>query len=71
LGLKFNRILLDNFNLKNLKKAVKLVKSKYEIESSGNVTLKNVNKIAASGVHRISVGRITHSVLSLDLKLEI
>ena len=71
LGLKFNRILLDNFNLKNLKKAVKLVKSKYEIESSGNVTLKNVNKIAASGVDRISVGRITHSVLSLDLKLEI
>jgi len=62
---------LDNFNLKNLKKAVKLIKSKYEIEASGNVTLKNVNKIAASGVDRISVGRITHSVLSLDLKLEI
>ncbi len=62
---------MDNFNLKNLKKAVKLIKSKYEIEASGNVTLKNVNKIAASGVDRISVGRITHSVLSLDLKLEI
>ena len=71
LGLKFDRLLLDNFNLKSLKKAVKLVKKKYQLEASGNVTLKNVNKIAASGVDRISIGRITHSVPSLDLKLEI
>ena len=71
LGLKFDRLLLDNFNLKNLKKAVKLVKKKYQLEASGNVTLKNVSKIAASGVDRISIGRITHSVPSLDLKLEI
>ena len=71
LGLKFDRLLLDNFNLKSLKKAVKLVKKKYQLEASGNVTLKNVNKIAASGVDRISVGKITHSAPSLDLKLEI
>ena len=71
LGLKFDRLLLDNFNLKSLKKAVKLVKNKYQLEASGNVTLKNVSKIAASGVDRISIGRITHSVPSLDLKLEI
>ena len=71
LGLKFDRLLLDNFNLKSLKKAVKLVKKKYQLEASGNVTLKNVSKIAASGVDRISIGRITHSVPSLDLKLEI
>ena len=71
LGLKFDRILLDNFNFKNLKKAVKIVKKKYQLEASGNVTLKNVNKIAATGVDRISVGRITHSAASLDLKLEI
>ena len=71
LGLKFDRILLDNFNFKNLKKAVKIVKKKYQLEASGNVTLKNLNKIAATGVDRISVGRITHSAASLDLKLEI
>ncbi len=71
LGLKFDRVLLDNFNFKNLKKAVKIVKKKYQLEASGNVSLKNVNKIAATGVDRISVGRITHSAASLDLKLEI
>ena len=71
LGLKFNRVLLDNFSLKNLRKAVKLSKKHYQLESSGNVTLKNVRKIAATGVDRISVGRITHSAPSLDLKLEI
>ncbi len=71
LGLKFDRLLLDNFNLKSLKKAVKLVKNKYHLEASGNVSLKNVSKIATSGVDRISVGKITHSAPSLDLKLEI
>ena len=71
LGLKFNRLLLDNFSLKNLRKAVKLAKKHYQLEASGNVTLKNVGKIAATGVDRISIGRITHSAPTLDLKLEI
>ena len=71
LGLKFNRALLDNFSLKNLRKAVKLAKKYYQLEASGNVTLKNVSKIAATGVDRISIGTITHSAPSLDLKLEI
>ena len=71
LGMKFNRVLLDNFSSKNLRKAVKLAKKHYQTEASGNVTLKNVNKIAASGVDRISIGRITHSAPAIDLKLEI
>ena len=71
LGMKFNRVLLDNFNSKSLRKAVKLVKKHYQTEASGNVTLKNVKKIATSGVNRISIGSITHSAPSLDLKLEI
>jgi len=71
LGLKFNRALLDNYSLKNLRKAVKLAKKHYQLEASGNVTLKNVSKIAATGVDRISIGMITHSAPSLDLKLEI
>ncbi len=71
LDLKFNRILFDNMSEKNLKKAVKLTKNKYETEASGGVSLKNVRKIAATGVKRISVGKITHSAPSVNFKLEI
>ena len=70
-GLKFNTILFDNMNIKNLKAGVKLAKKYYETEASGNVTLKKVKLIAATGVNRISVGSITHSVPAVDLKLEI
>ena len=71
IGLKFNRILFDNMNEKNLKKGIKLIKNKYETEASGGISLKNVRKIAATGVKRISVGQITHSAPSINLKLEI
>ena len=57
--------------LKTLKKGVKLSKKLYETEASGGITLKNVKKISATGVERISVGSITHSAPILDLKLEI
>jgi len=70
-GLKFNRVLFDNMNLKNLKIGVNLTKKLYETEASGRVNLANVKKIAATGVDRISVGSITHSAPALDLKLEI
>ena len=71
IGLKFNTVLLDNMNIKDLRDAVKLAKKYYETEASGNVTLKKVKLIAATGVDRISVGSITHSVQAVDLKLEI
>ena len=71
LGLKFNRILLDNFNIKNLRKAAKLANKHYQLEASGNITLKNIKKISSTGVDRISIGRITHSSQALDIKLEI
>ena len=71
LGLKFNRVLFDNMNEKNLKKGIRLVKNRYETESSGGVSLKNVRRIAASGVKRISVGQITHSAPSINFNLEI
>ncbi len=69
--LKFDRILFDNMNIKNIKKALKLVKNRYETEVSGGVTLKNIKKIAKTNIDRVSVGELTHSVNSLDLKLEI
>jgi len=71
IGLKFNTILFDNMNIKNLRAAVKLTKNYYETEASGNVTLKKVKLIAATGVDRISVGSLTHSAPAVDLKLEI
>ena len=70
IGLKFNRVLFDNMNPKNLRKAVKISKRFYETEASGGVTLGNVRKIAATGVKRISIGQITHSTPAVDFKLD-
>ena len=70
-GIKFNTVLFDNMKIKNLKLGVKLVKKYYETEASGNITLKNVKSVAATGVDRISVGSITHSAPAMDFKLEI
>ena len=71
IGLKFDRVLFDNMNIKNLKKGIKLSNKLYETEASGGITLKNVRKIASTGVKRISVGQITHSAPSINFKLEI
>ena len=71
IGLKFNTVLFDNMNIKNLKTGVKLVKKYYETEASGNINLKTVKSVAATGVNRISVGSITHSAPAIDYKLEI
>ena len=71
MGLKFNTVLFDNMSIKNLRKGVKISKKLYETETSGNINLKTVKSVAATGVHRISVGSITHSASAVDLKLEI
>ena len=71
LGLKFDRVLFDNMNRKNIKKGIRLVKDKYETEASGGVSLKNVRRIASLGVKRISIGQITHSAPSINFNLEI
>ena len=69
MGLKFNRVLFDNMSLKNLRKAVKISKRFYETEASGGITLKNVRRIAATGVNRVSIGQITHSAPIVDFKI--
>ena len=71
MGLKFHRILFDNMNTKKLKLGVKLSKKYYETEASGGVTHKNIKKLASTGVSRISIGEITHSAPTIDLKLQI
>jgi len=69
IGLRFDRVLFDNMSPKNIKKGIKLSNKLYETEASGGVTLKNVRKIASTGVKRISVGQITHSAPAVDFKL--
>ena len=70
-GLKFQRLLFDNMSLQKLRKGVKISKKLYETEASGSITLKNVREFASTGVKRLSVGKITHSVPAIDFKLEI
>ena len=70
-GLKFNTVLFDNMNPKQLKLGVKLAKNLYETEASGGINLKNIKKISSTGVDRISIGSLTHSLNALDIKLEI
>lgn len=67
---RVNRIMLDNFSIPDLKKALKLIAGKYETEASGGITEKTIARYAACGVDYISVGALTHSIKSLDLSLK-
>jgi len=65
-----NRILLDNFNFDDLRKAVKTINGRYDTEASGGITTENIRQYAECGVDYISVGALTHSVKSLDMSLK-
>lgn len=67
-------IMLDNMSVKDMKKAVKItqkISRKIILEASGNVSLKNVRKIASTGVDWISVGSLTHSAKAADISMKI
>ena len=64
-------ILLDNFTLADMKKAVKINAGKALLEASGNVNLQTVRAIAETGVDRISVGAITKNIRAIDLSMRI
>ena len=66
---KVDRILLDNFSIPDIKKAVMLIKGRFETEISGGVTEKNIRQYASCGADYISSGAFTHSVKSLDMSL--
>ncbi len=66
-----DRIMIDNFSVSNTRKAVEMVNGRFEIESSGGITLETIKEYAEAGVDFISVGALTHSVKSLDLSLKI
>jgi nicotinate-nucleotide pyrophosphorylase (carboxylating) len=65
-----DRIMLDNFSVKNTLIAVKLIDGKYETESSGGINLETIRSYAECGVDFISVGALTHHVKSLDMSLK-
>jgi len=64
-------ILLDNMEPTEMREAVATGKGKVKFEASGGINLKNVRRIAASGVDYISVGALTHSARGIDLSLEL
>ena len=64
------RLLLDNFELEDLKAAVRLTNGAAELEASGGITLENIRVIAETGVDYISVGDLTKSVTAIDLSMQ-
>lgn len=68
---KADIVMLDNFGLKDLKKAVQLCKKQITSEASGSVNLETVRTIAETGVDYISIGALTHSAPALDIALDI
>lgn len=68
--LKIDRILLDNFSTANLKNALKIIPKTIQTEASGNINPKNIIQYARTGVKRISLGYLTHSVKNFDFSLE-
>ena len=66
-----DRIMLDNFSVEQTRTAVDRIQGKFEVESSGGITLSTIQGYAEAGVDYISVGALTHSVRSLDLSLKI
>lgn len=78
LRVKPDVILLDNFSPRELKQIVRRIRSRYQkgekrplLEASGGIDLRTVRRVAMTGVDRISVGAITHSVRALDFSLKI
>jgi nicotinate-nucleotide pyrophosphorylase (carboxylating) len=67
LGANAELILLDNFSIEDLKKAVALVNKKAKLEASGGITFENARKIAETGVDYLAVGALTHSAPVLDI----
>lgn len=65
-----DRIMLDNFTVSDLKKAVAIINGRYITEASGGIIAETLRSYAETGVDEISIGALTHSVKSLDLSLK-
>jgi len=71
LALRPDFILLDNMTASQMREAVQRVAGVVPVEASGGITLENVREIAETGVDRISIGALTHSVKALDISMRI
>jgi nicotinate-nucleotide pyrophosphorylase (carboxylating) len=65
-----DRIMLDNFSVKETLNAIKMIGGRFETESSGGITLETVRAYAECGVDYISIGALTHHIKSLDMSLK-
>ena len=63
-------VMLDNFSVEDLRRAVVMAEGRVRLEASGGVTLETVRAIAETGVQAISVGALTHSAPVLDIGLD-
>jgi nicotinate-nucleotide pyrophosphorylase (carboxylating) len=64
-------ILLDNMSAETMRAAVERTAGRVPLEASGGITLETVRSVAETGVDRISIGALTHSVTALDISLRI
>jgi len=64
-------VMLDNMNLDDMREAVKAVQGRALLEASGGITLDNVRAVAETGVDMISIGALTHSVMAVDISLDL
>jgi nicotinate-nucleotide pyrophosphorylase (carboxylating) len=62
-------ILLDNFDLEQMRSAVRITAGRAKLEASGGVTLDGVREIAQTGVDRISIGALTKDIRAVDLSM--
>jgi len=70
-ALRPDRIMLDNMDVDQMRRAVEWVAGRVPLEASGGITLESVRAVAETGVDYISVGALTHSVVALDISLEV
>lgn len=71
LGYQPDRIMLDNFSVDNVHKAVEIINGLAETEASGGINESNLKAYAQTGVDFISIGALTHQIQSLDLSLKL
>lgn len=67
---RVDRIMLDNFTVSDTEKAVEMINGRFEIESSGGITLETIRDYAECGINYVSIGALTHQSKSLNLSLK-
>lgn len=71
LGKNADMIMLDNMNTSTMAEAVRIINGRAEVEASGNMSFNRIKEVAATGVNYISIGALTHSVVALDISMNI